>query len=170
MACNHWTPRLLVDWRLLVKEHIAKIGIPLDVFAVLPFQKNLHFEDFFLLLILFVNQSTAHSWGVSRRTTGYEPLVDPQSDSRLQSLNPNSRFLIQTLNQTPDSRLWIQTSYSESRLYAYCFWRCLKAFGGSFLYSEGKPWAYLIKSRSFSIKLFFFVLYIFYYFFPFKGT
>ena len=32
------------DWTLLVNEHIANIGIPLDVFAVLQFYDFLRFE------------------------------------------------------------------------------------------------------------------------------
>ena len=102
--------------------------------------------------------------------SGYEPLVDPQSDFRLQSLNPNSRLLIQTLNQTPDSGLWIQTSYSESRLYAYCFWRCLKAFGGSFFIVKESLELTWLKAGVFQSNYFFLFYIFFMIFFPFKGT
>ena len=54
-----------MDWRLLVKEHIAGFGIPPDMFALFPFQwflKKLHFFCFFVL----ANQPTMNSGGVSR--------------------------------------------------------------------------------------------------------
>ena len=37
MTRNRWKPRFPVDWRLLVEEHIANIGILLDIFLLLMF-------------------------------------------------------------------------------------------------------------------------------------
>ena len=36
LAVHVWKPRFPVDWRLLVKDCTANIGIPLEIFAVLP--------------------------------------------------------------------------------------------------------------------------------------
>ena len=35
LSVHVWKPRFSVDWRLLVKERIANIGKPVDVYAVL---------------------------------------------------------------------------------------------------------------------------------------
>jgi hypothetical protein len=43
-----------VDWRLLVKEHTANIGIPLDVLGLM---------FFFLNVWVFANEPTVHSGG-----------------------------------------------------------------------------------------------------------
>ena len=34
-----WKPRFPVEWRLLIKDHIANVGIPVDVFSFLPFRR-----------------------------------------------------------------------------------------------------------------------------------
>ena len=51
-------PRFPVNWRLLVKERIANVGIPPDL--VLPFWW------FFGVITFFLNQPTVHNGGVSR--------------------------------------------------------------------------------------------------------
>ena len=38
LSVHVWKPHFPVDWKLLVEEHIAKIGIPLEVFKLLQFQ------------------------------------------------------------------------------------------------------------------------------------
>ena len=65
LSVPSWKPRFSVDWRLLVKEHIANISIPLDVlfFAVLLIFCILKKKFFFGV---FANHSTVHSGGVSR--------------------------------------------------------------------------------------------------------
>ena len=40
---NH---RFFVDWRLLVEERIANIGIPLDILGSLPFEDFYNFDIF----------------------------------------------------------------------------------------------------------------------------
>ena len=124
-----------------------------------PFKK-FSILKIFLFKTLFANQSTAHSWGVSRQTTGYEPLVDPQSDSRLRSLNPNSRFLIQTLNQTPDSESKLHTLNPDSMLIVYeGAWRLLE--GLFFIVKESLELTWL-KAGVFQSN-YFFLFYIFFY-------
>ena len=39
-----WKPNLLVDWRLMVKERIANIGIPLDAFLLTVSMIFVHLE------------------------------------------------------------------------------------------------------------------------------
>ena len=56
---------LLVYWRLLVKEHIANMCIPLDIFGILYFQRFLAF-DIFSAFWLFVNQSYVHNLELSK--------------------------------------------------------------------------------------------------------
>ena len=63
--CHRGKTRFPVDWRLLVEERIANIGITLDVFGFWLFQ------IFFILYIFlgfwfFANQPTVHNGGVSR--------------------------------------------------------------------------------------------------------
>ena len=48
MSVPSWKPCFSMDWRLLVKESIANIGIPLKIFWVLG---------------VFLNQPTVHSGG-----------------------------------------------------------------------------------------------------------
>ena len=55
-----------VDWRLLVEEQIAYIGIPLDVFGFLLFRFFFGFRIFWVLGSLQFNQPTVHNGGVSR--------------------------------------------------------------------------------------------------------
>ena len=56
-----------MDWRPQVEKHIANIGIPLDVFAVLPFQWFFAFWNIFSSGCWnFVNHPTVHSGGVRR--------------------------------------------------------------------------------------------------------
>ena len=54
-----------MDWRLLIKECIANIGIPLVFFGFFGFNDFLRFE-FLLGLIVFASQPTVHNGGVSR--------------------------------------------------------------------------------------------------------
>ena len=58
-------PLFPVDWRLLVEEHVANIGISQDVFGFLPFQWYFAFQ-FFWGFLGFANQPTMHNWRVSR--------------------------------------------------------------------------------------------------------
>ena len=37
LSVHVWKPRLTLDWRLLVREHIANIGLSLHVLIFLPF-------------------------------------------------------------------------------------------------------------------------------------
>ena len=55
--------RFPVDWRLLVKENIANIGIPLDV---LEFLLGVSILIFLFCFCVFANQPTVHNGGVSR--------------------------------------------------------------------------------------------------------
>ena len=57
-----WKPRFPVDCRLLVKEPIANIGIPLDMFWV--FAVLMTFAIGFLGFLGFANLPTVHSGGV----------------------------------------------------------------------------------------------------------
>ena len=57
--------RFPLDWRLLVKEHITNIGIPLDIFCCCC-----NFDNFYCLTKIsgfevFANQPTVHNGGVS---------------------------------------------------------------------------------------------------------
>ena len=48
-VCPHLETPLPVDWRLLVKERIANIGIPLDISEFLPIRWYFAFWQFFLV-------------------------------------------------------------------------------------------------------------------------
>ena len=63
-------PNFPVDWRLLVKERIANIGIPLDVFWVLTLLMIFLVLKTNLGSWVFANQSTVHTGGVSRLGEG----------------------------------------------------------------------------------------------------
>ena len=64
-VCAIAKTRFPVDWRLLVKERIANIGTPVDVFGFLLLQYFLMFR-FFACFGVFVNQPTVHNVGLSR--------------------------------------------------------------------------------------------------------
>ena len=57
-------PHLPVDWRLLVEERMANVGIPLDVLWFLRFDDCLRF-DFFWGFWVFANQPTVHNGALS---------------------------------------------------------------------------------------------------------
>ena len=65
LSVHVWKPRFPVDWRLFVEERFANIAIPLDIFEFCSFDTFLRF-DIFLVTLIFANQPTLHSGGVSR--------------------------------------------------------------------------------------------------------
>ena len=61
-VCAIAKKRFLVDWRLLVKEYIANIGISLDICVF--YGDFWRFENILGLLVV-ANQPTVHNGGVS---------------------------------------------------------------------------------------------------------
>ena len=64
LCAPSWKTCFPMDLRLLIYEHIANLGIPLDIYVFLLFNDFLGW--FFFAFGVFVNQPTLHNGGVSR--------------------------------------------------------------------------------------------------------
>ena len=65
--CVLWQkPNILVDWRLLVEDHITNIGKPLDVLRCCFFNDFLAFEFCLELWVFAIQPKFVHNGGVSR--------------------------------------------------------------------------------------------------------